>query len=104
MTTPPVPRTPADDWVDAAPFLTQIRVAARMDRMDVPLVDVEADAAFRLAAERTHSPSDRLAFLLDAQLVHHPELLATDKDFPGWAEHIAAREAANRRARKENAS
>lgn len=101
MTTPPVPHTPADGWVDAAPLLTQIRVAARMDRMDVPLADVEADAFFRQAAKRTHSPSDRLAFYLDAQLVHHPELLATDKDYPGWAEHIAALQTANRNARKE---
>jgi len=72
--------------------------------LDVPRDDVEADAVFRLAAERTHSPSDRLAFLLDAQLVHHPELLATDKSYPGWAEHIAALQAANHNARKEGSS
>ena len=68
--------------------------------LDVPLPEVEADAFFRQAAEHTDSPSDRLAFYLDAQLVHHPELLATDKDYPGFAEWIAAREADNRRTRE----
>lgn len=74
-----------------------------MHRLDVPLDDIETDAAFRLAAALTHSPSDRLAFLLDAQLVHHPELLATDKSYPGWAEHIAALQAATH-TRKEGGS
>ncbi len=71
-----------------------------LSRLDVPLPVVEADVFFRQAAEHTDSPSDRLAYLLDAQLVHHPELLATDKDYPGFAEWIAAREADNRRTKE----
>jgi hypothetical protein len=72
-----------------------------LSRLDVPLPVVEADACFLAAAARTHSPSDRLACLLDAKLVHHPELLATEADYPEWAaQFAAAREADNRRARE----
>jgi hypothetical protein len=60
-----------------------------------------AAASFRQAAERTHSPSDRLAFSYDAWLVTHPDACAKDADYPGFAEWVAAREADNRRARKE---
>jgi hypothetical protein len=69
--------------------------------LDVPLPVVEAEACFLQAAARTHSPSDRIACHLDIRLEQHPELLATEKDYPGWAEHIAALQAANRNARKE---
>lgn len=72
--------------------------------LDIPLPAVEADACFLQAAERTNSPSDRLAYLLDAELVRHPEVCATDADYPGWAEHIAALQAANRTTRKEGTS
>ena len=68
--------------------------------LDVPLPEVEADACFLAAAARTHSPSDRLAFLLDVKLHHPSEPLSTNDDYPGWAEWVAAREADNRRARE----
>lgn len=61
-----------------------------LSRPSVPLPVVEADAAFLAAAARTNSPSDRLAFLLDAQLVHHPEVCATEADYPEWAAQFAA--------------
>jgi len=54
---------------------------------------------FRMAAERTNSPSDRIAFYLDAYLVREQAPVSTDDTYPGWAEHIAALEAANRQAR-----
>lgn len=51
------------------------------------------------AAKHTASPSDHLAYDLDAWLVRHPEApLSTDADYAGWAEYIAAREADNRKA------
>ena len=52
------------------------------------------------AAKRTASPSDHLAYDLDAWLVCHPEApLSKDADYPGFAEYIAARQADNRKAR-----
>jgi hypothetical protein len=52
------------------------------------------------AAAHTHSPSDRIAYQLDAWLVSHPDgACATDDDYPGFAEYVAAREAANRKIR-----
>jgi hypothetical protein len=71
-----------------------------LSRHPVSLPVVEADACFLAAAARTHSPSDRLACYLDAQLVHHPELLATEADYPGFAQWVADREASNRLARE----
>lgn len=85
--------------------------------LDVPLPVVEAEAArlwaerdrrvaalhFRQAAEHTNSPSDRLAFYLDARLIRDQAPVSTDADYPGWAELIAARQADNNRA-KEAAS
>jgi hypothetical protein len=72
-----------------------------ISRLDVPLPQVEAEACFLAAAARTHSPSDRLAFYLDIRLEQHPELLATEADYPEWAaKFAAAREADNRRARE----
>jgi hypothetical protein len=45
----------------------------------------------RLAAARTHSPSDHLAYDLDAWLIQHPEApVATDADYPAWAAALAA--------------
>lgn len=32
----------------------------------------------------THSPSDALAYRLDAVLVAHPEWCSTDADYPDW--------------------
>lgn len=75
-------------------------MTADLSALDVPLAMVEADACFLRAAERAADPAEKLAYLLDAKLVHHPEVLATDDSYPGFAEWIAAREAANRRARE----
>ncbi|GAA3113501.1 hypothetical protein [Streptomyces echinatus] len=71
-----------------------------LSRLDVPLPVVEADACFLAAAARATDPKDQLVYQLDAWLVRHPEACATDADYPGWAEYIAAREADNRRARE----
>ncbi|MEU2924144.1 hypothetical protein ABZ636_03655 [Streptomyces sp. NPDC007251] len=71
-----------------------------LSRLDVPLPTVEAEACFLAAAARTHSPSDRLACLLDIRLEQHPELLATEADYPEWAAEFAIRQAEMERARK----
>lgn len=71
-----------------------------LSRLDVPAAVVEADACFLAAAARTHSPSDRLACLLDVKLHHSKVPLSTDNSYPGFAEWIADREADNRRARE----
>ena len=64
--------------------------------LDVPLSHLEADIkalaarqrtaqTLHDAAERTHSPSDRLAYALDEWLITHPDApLSTDADYPGW--------------------
>jgi hypothetical protein len=36
------------------------------------------------AFERTHSPSDRIAYAMDQVLVDHPEFCSTDATYPGW--------------------
>ncbi|MBQ1122592.1 hypothetical protein [Streptomyces sp. B15] len=41
-------------------------------------------ATLRAAAERTHSESDRRAYVLDMVLVTHPERVSTDADYPDW--------------------
>ena len=53
----------------------------------------------RKAAARTHSPSDRIAYALDARMVAHPEVhLATDADYgTEWAAWLAARIEMNER-------
>lgn len=71
-----------------------------LSRLDVPLPALEAEDCFLAAAARTHSPSDKLACLLDIRLEQHPELLATDDSYPGFAQWVADREADNRRARE----
>ena len=85
-----------------------------LSRLDVPLSEVQAEAErlwqerdrrvaalhFRQAAQRTHSPSDRIAFLLDAHLIRNQVPVSTDADYPGFAEWVAAREADNRRAKE----
>ncbi|AWT42614.1 MULTISPECIES: hypothetical protein [Streptomyces] len=50
---------------------------------------------------RSHDPSERIALALAAALVESNAPVATAADYPGWAEHIAALQAANRTARKE---
>lgn len=84
-------------------------MTADVSRLDVPLPEVEAEAErlweererrvvalhFRQAAAHTHSPSDQIAFQLDAWLVTHPKACATADDYPGWAEEFAAIKAAH---------
>jgi hypothetical protein len=85
-----------------------------LSRLDVPLPVVEAEAErlwaererrvaalnFSLAAGRATDPKEQLVYRLDAKLIRHPELLATDDSYPGWADYIAARQADNRRAKE----
>lgn len=73
--------------------------------LDVPLSEVQAEAErlwaerdrrvaalnFRHAAERTNSPSDRLAFYLDARLVRDQAPVSVDADYPEWAAELATR-------------
>jgi hypothetical protein len=80
-------------------------------RADVPLSTLREQVAAIVAgqrnarllaeaAEHTHSPSDRLAYQLDAWLVRHPDApVAQLADYPAWAAEMAARETANRLAR-----
>ncbi|MWA08838.1 hypothetical protein [Streptomyces sp. BA2] len=68
--------------------------------LDVPADTVAAEAAcitLRQAATATHSESDRLAYALDQRLVAHMDEEPTDATYPGWAEHIAALAASNKR-------
>jgi hypothetical protein len=80
-------------------------------RADVPLSTLAADMKQLVArqracqtltdaAEHTHSPSDRIAYELDAWLVTHPDAKVTQlADYPAWAAEMVARETANRAAR-----
>ncbi|MEU3613414.1 hypothetical protein ABZ725_14020 [Streptomyces sp. NPDC006872] len=67
--------------------------------MDVPLAVVEADIAaahFEQAAGRTKSPSDQIAFRLDAWLVKHPDdVRAAAAAYPDWPAQFAAIKAAH---------
>jgi hypothetical protein len=71
-----------------------------LSRLDVPLAEVQAEACFLAAAAKATDPKDQLVYRLDAKLLHPTAPLATDADYPGFAEWVAAREADNRRARK----
>jgi hypothetical protein len=83
--------------------------APHITRADRPAADLAADIRAIVARQRdcqtladaaahTHSPSDRIAYAHDAWLLSHPDgACATDDDYPGFAEYIAAREAANRK-------
>jgi hypothetical protein len=52
------------------------------------------------AANRSKSPSDRIAYALDEWLVTHPDAKVTQlADYPAWAAEMAARETVNRAAR-----
>ncbi|QIJ61461.1 hypothetical protein [Streptomyces sp. JB150] len=73
----------------------------RIDALDVRLPVVEAEACFLAAAARATDPKDQLVYRLDAKLLHPTAPLSKDDDYPGFAEWVAAREADNRRARKE---
>lgn len=52
--------------------------------LDVPL----SVLTLRLAAARSASPSDRIAYALDEWLVTHPKACSTDADYPGWADQL----------------
>ena len=83
--------------------------AADLARVDRPAEQLTADMAalvlereadvVREAMARTHSPSDRIAYALDARLVTHPEVhLADDADYgTEWAAWLAARIEMNER-------
>lgn len=70
--------------------------APRIEQADVPLATLQQQVAAIVtgqrnaqllteAADRTASPSDRLAYQLDAWLVRHPEApVSTLDDYPDW--------------------
>lgn len=66
-------------------------VPRTIDALDVPLLDVEAEAVLREAMTRTHSPSDALAYALDLRLMAHPENCSTESSDPEWDAWLAAR-------------
>ncbi|WP_406190105.1 hypothetical protein OH791_33445 [Streptomyces anulatus] len=77
--------------------------AADMERMDVPLADVELQVVCettRRALARTNSPSDRIAYANDLFLLTHPEACSTDADYPEWPAQIAALIARSDNARR----
>lgn len=57
-----------------------------------------------LLAARVTAPayavSDRIAYALDVRLIESHAVVSTDESYPGWAEHIAALQTANRRAKE----
>jgi hypothetical protein len=73
--------------------------------LDVPLPELEAylaAASFWNAFRRTQDPREQAVYVLDAWLATHPAApVSTNADYPGWAEHIAALQTANRNAHKE---
>ncbi|MFF1544142.1 hypothetical protein [Streptomyces sp. NPDC058291] len=69
-----------------------------LSRLDTPLPVVEADVAaaqFEWAAAHTASPSEQIAYRLDAWLVKHPDACATADDYPDWPAQFAAIKAAH---------
>lgn len=50
------------------------------------IADLDVSVEVLVAAmAKTHSPSDRIAWSLDAYLMQHPEVhVSTDADYPGW--------------------
>jgi hypothetical protein len=86
-------------------------VPPRIEQADVPLATLQQQVAAIVtgqrnaqllaeAADRTASPSDRIAYQLDAWLVRHPNApVAQVADYPAWAAEMTARENANREAR-----
>ncbi|SDL29075.1 hypothetical protein [Streptomyces indicus] len=72
--------------------------AADIARLDVPREELERElATLRAARARTLSESQRIAYANDEDLVAHPEWSSQAADYPGWAEHIAALAALNRK-------
>lgn len=68
-------------------------------RLDIPLPVVEADVAaaqFERAATLTASPSEQIAYHLDAWLVTHPDdVRAAAEAYPDWPAQFAAIKAAH---------
>jgi len=64
--------------------------------LDVPLSRLAADVRATVARQRacqtlwearlrTNSPSDRVAYAFDVDLIEHPEWpVSTEADYPGW--------------------
>ncbi|MFH8804112.1 hypothetical protein ACH4F6_31740 [Streptomyces sp. NPDC017936] len=78
-----------------------------ISRLDVPLPVLEqrlAAAQFEQAAARTHSPSEQIAYHLDAWLVTHPEACATADQYPDWPAQLAAIKAAHTSTPQETTS
>ncbi|MFI7890958.1 hypothetical protein ACIFUY_06795 [Streptomyces sp. CACIS-1.16CA] len=77
--------------------------AAGIERLDVPLADVELQIACettRKALARTHSPSDRIAYANDLFLLTHPEACSTAADYPGFDAWITQQQNLNTAARR----
>jgi hypothetical protein len=69
-----------------------------LSRLDTPLPVLQAELAacrFEEAAARTASPSEQIAYHLDAWLVLHPDACSTAADYPGWPAQFAAIKAAH---------
>lgn len=76
MTTIGIPPRSQDDW-DRPAREVAADVKALVARQQCQVL---ADAA-----KRTASPSDRIAYALDAWFVQHPEApVSTDADYPTW--------------------
>ncbi|WP_432077752.1 hypothetical protein [Streptomyces sp. YPW6] len=61
--------------------------AADLSRLDVPLAEVELQAACettRRALAKTNSPSDRIAYAHDLFLLTHRGVCSTESDYPDW--------------------
>ena len=69
------------------------------DQLAAALRQLAATRTLLAARDHAASPSDQLAFSLDIDLIASGTAVATDADYAGWSEHIAAVEAANRKAR-----
>ncbi|MGW2048658.1 hypothetical protein ACWCPF_26255 [Streptomyces sp. NPDC001858] len=71
-------------------------VAAEADRMWAERERRVAALHFEQAADRTKSPSEQIAFRLDAWLVKHPDDVRAAADaYPDWPAQFAAIKAAH---------
>jgi hypothetical protein len=71
--------------------------------LDTPAAQVEANArvlTLHAAYRKANSPSDRIAFRLDEWLVTHPDVAYANPAPAGWAEHIAAIQQLNDKAKE----
>lgn len=78
-----------------------------IERLDVPVAEVEAQAALRAqeavleaALAAAGDESDRIAYAGDLFLVAHPEACTSDATYPGWAERLAEQIAKSDSTRK----